>query len=160
MTKRRVICLLAASMLLGMTACGKTNADQENTAKETVQQTTQQESEIQKEPEIQEETEVQETADIQQESGTTLTPEDAEQLLVSVLGTQDEQTGYTYSFGYIETMTIDGAEYHAFVWSWLVEDHNSRLGELFVAVDGSAIYEGEYLGDSAEVNTQKNLLTQ
>lgn len=146
MTKRRVICLLAASMLLGMTACGKTNADQENTVRETVQQTTQQEPKVQEEPET-------------QESGATLTPEDAEQLLVSVLGTQDEQTGYTYSFGYIETMSIDGAEYHAFVWSWLVEDHNSRLGELFVAVDGSAIYEGEYLGDSAELDTQKNLLT-
>ena len=152
MTKRRVICLLAASMLLGMTACGKTNADQENTVRETVQETTQQEPEIQEEPKAQEEPET-------QESGATLTPEDAEQLLVSVLGTQDEQTGYTYSFGYIETMTIDGAEYHAFVWSWLVEDHNSRLGELFVAVDGSAIYEGEYLGDSAELDTQKNLLT-
>ena len=147
-----MICLLAASMLLGMTACGKTNADQENTVRETVQETTQQEPEIQEEPKAQEEPET-------QESGATLTPEDAEQLLVSVLGTQDEQTGYTYSFGYIETMTIDGAEYHAFVWSWLVEDHNSRLGELFVAVDGSAIYEGEYLGDSAELNTQKNLLT-
>lgn len=84
-----------------------------------------------------------------------MTSEEAEKLLFQTLGEKDQETGNTYSFGYVDAVTVDGTEYHMFVWSWLVEDHSSRLTDLFVAVDGSAIYEGLYNGETAEVFKEK-----
>lgn len=94
-----------------------------------------------------------------QETGSEgMTSEEAEKLLFQTLGEKDEETGNTYSFGYVDTFMVDGTEYYMFVWSWLVEDHSSRLADLFVAVDGSAIYEGLYNGETAEVFKEKNYL--
>lgn len=81
-------------------------------------------------------------------------PEDAVKLLEAVFGTEDAETGYPYSFGYIDTFTVDGIEYYGFVWSWLVEsDHLSRLTDVLVQTDGSAIYQGNYDGQDWEINS-------
>lgn len=88
----------------------------------------------------------------------TISTDEAEALLISSLGTEDPETGNTYSFGYMDTITVDGVEYFAFNWSWYVNsEHLSRLGDIFVATDGSGIYDGVYnaLGDS-EVYTEYN----
>lgn len=89
-----------------------------------------------------------------------ISEEDAEKLLTDLLGTEDKETGNTYSFGYIDTFTIDGAEYYGYVWSWLVDgDHSSRLTDLLVKTDGSAVYEGEYDGENWTTD-YKNMLEQ
>lgn len=80
--------------------------------------------------------------------------EDAVKLLEAVFGTEDAETGYPYSFGYIDKFTVDGIEYYGFVWSWLVEsDHLSRLTDVLVQTDGSAIYQGNYDGQDWEINS-------
>lgn len=85
---------------------------------------------------------------------TVSSPEDAELLLKARFGTKDDETDFSYSFGYIGVLTVDGVEYYAFIWSWLVDnDHLSRLTEVFVQTDGSAIYEGEYNGETCEFYT-------
>lgn len=80
--------------------------------------------------------------------------EDGQKLLMAILGTEDDETGYTYSFGYIDTFTIDGVEYYGYTWSWLVDgDHMSRLTDILVQTDGSAVYQGEYDGENWEINS-------
>lgn len=80
--------------------------------------------------------------------------EDGQKLLMAILGTEDDETGYTYSFGYIDTFTIDGVEYYGYTWSWLVDgDHLSRLTDILVRTDGSAVYQGEYDGENWEINS-------
>lgn len=65
----------------------------------------------------------------------------AEQLLLERYGVEDEGTGNTNSFGYENTVTIDGVQYYNFRWSWLVDDHMSYVTNIAVALDGSGIYE-------------------
>lgn len=80
--------------------------------------------------------------------------DDAVKLLEAIFGTEDAETGYAYSFGYIDNFTIDGTEYYGFQWSWLVDgDHLSRLTDIFVQTDGSAVYQGNYDGGSWEINS-------
>ncbi len=72
-----------------------------------------------------------------------ITPEDAEKLCYSVLGEKDEVTGFTYSFGYTETIEKDGKEYHIIRASWLVNNsHMSYIGDFFVSAHGKEIYNG------------------
>lgn len=73
--------------------------------------------------------------------------EDAVKLLQALFGTEDAETGYAYLFGYIGDFTIDGTDYYGFQWSWLVDgDHLSRLTDLLVKTDGSAVYQGSFEG--------------
>ncbi len=95
---------------------------------------------------------------LEDQSGGTLTPDQALKLIEKTLGTKDEETGYTYTFGHINTMTVDGSEYHVFMWGWIVDDHMSRLTDLFVKTDGSAIYEGTFLEGATTVYTENNFL--
>lgn len=78
--------------------------------------------------------------------------DDAEKLLESVLGTEDSETGYTYSFGYVDKVEVEGEAYYGFVWSWLVDDHLSKLSELLVKADGSAVYAAVCDGDTWEIS--------
>lgn len=78
------------------------------------------------------------------ETAASLTKEEAEQLLVGQYGLEDAGTGNTNSFGYENTVTIDGVQYYNFRWSWLVDDHMSYVTNLAVALDGSGIYEAAY----------------
>lgn len=73
-----------------------------------------------------------------------LTKEEAEQLLVGQYGMEDPGTGNANSFGYENTVTIDGVQYYNFRWSRLVDDHMSYVTNLAVALDGSGIYEVTY----------------
>lgn len=176
MIKKSLYLLIAGIMMFGISACGKEEGPdtREMTTMEisttetateelsTEEETTQAVTEVSDTQETDNEqkgsaTEGTDTG-IKQTSSSGITPEEAEKLLSQTLGEQDEETGNTYSFGYVDTFTIDGTEYHMFVWSWLVEDHSSRLADLFVAVDGSAIYEGLYNGETAEVFQEKNYL--
>ena len=78
------------------------------------------------------------------ETSASLTKEEAEQLLLERYGMEDASTGYLNSFGYENTVTIDGVQYYNFRWSWLVVDHVSYVTNLVVALDGSGIYEATY----------------
>lgn len=95
---------------------------------------------------------------LEDQTGGTLTPDEALKLIEKTLGTKDEEMGYTYTFGHINTMTVDGSEYHVFMWGWIVDDHMSRLTDLFVKTDGSAIYEGTFLEGATTVYTETNFL--
>lgn len=78
------------------------------------------------------------------QTAASLTKEEAEQLLLGQYGVEDAGTGNTNSFGYENTVTIDGVQYYNFRWSWLVDDHMSYVTNLAVALDGSGIYEATY----------------
>lgn len=67
--------------------------------------------------------------------------ERATALLEEQLGTADPDTGNTFSYGYVETLTLEGREYYRFRMSWLVDDHLSYLTDYLVAADGSGIRE-------------------
>ena len=150
MRKRNMYLLLVGTMLIGITGCGNfADSKEETTA--TIEVVTKRETQTDHE---------EATTELQEEARQSLTPEEAEQLLIDTMGSKDSETGYTYSFGYAATFKQDGTEYHVFVWSWLVDDHNSRLTDLFVATDGSGVFEGEYMADTATIYTEKNYLSQ
>lgn len=132
--KKRMYFLLVTLLLFGTTACGK-NAD---STQEVI---------------TQEQTGV--TTETAQSAGA-ITPEEAEALLVKVFGTEDVETGNVYSFGYVNTMMVNGVEYHLFTWGWLIDNHVSKLTDLLVATDGSAIHEGLVVGDDVTVYTETN----
>lgn len=171
--RTRASLLLLALLLLGTTACGKDAASskeattQEQTEVTTQEVTTEEETtEVATTEEVTEEaieataveTTIEETTtEAVQETGA-ITLEEAQELIEKAFGAVDEATGNTYSFGHVDTMTVDGEEYHVFMWSWLVDDHMSRLSELFVKTDGSAIYQGEFIGDNVTVYTDTNYL--
>lgn len=186
MKKKIVTLLLLATMVLGITACGSKSSDNKETPSaetetskstetenteptETITPETEQESQTAPEtetsnPQVPNTEEAnkpstEQAAEIPSiEEVTVNSPEDAELLLKSKFGTEDAETGYPYSFGYIDTFTIEGGEYYGFVWSWLVDnDHMSRLTEVFVKTDGSAIYEGAYDGENCEFYTDNML---
>ncbi len=63
-------------------------------------------------------------------------------MLERQFGEKDAATGNTFSFGYVDTLTIGGKDYYHFRISWLVdEDHMSYLTDYLVAADGSEMQE-------------------
>ncbi len=78
-------------------------------------------------------------------------------LLKAYFGTEDDETGNAYVFIYLNTVTIDDTEYYAYTWSWSVDDHYSRLTDVFVSLDGSAIYQGDYDADGCTFNSDNML---
>ena len=177
MRKKGLYLIITGILILGISACGKENGldtremtttgieteelstEEATTQVTTTEAVTTEDSDTQETDGSDKGNTTQEADTGTQETGSGgMTSEEAEKLLFQTLGEKDEETGNTYSFGYVDTFTVDGTEYHMFVWSWLVEDHSSRLADLFVAVDGSAIYEGLYNGETAEVFKEKNYL--
>lgn len=72
-----------------------------------------------------------------------ITVEEAEKLCYTVMGEQDETTGFPFSFGVTKTVEQEGKEYYAIRASWLVNNsHMSYIGDFFVSVDGKEIYTG------------------
>ncbi len=184
MVKKRVSILLMALLLLGTVACGKNEELTEELTKELTEvattevteemltteevSTTELATEVTTEECTAETTEeevgtqetaTEETADASQISGS-LTPQEAQALIEKTIGTADEETGNTFSFMHVNTMEVNGVEYHVFVWNWYVDGHSSHLTDLFVATDGSGIYEGLFVGDGATVYTETNYLEQ
>ena len=182
---KRTYLLMAMLLVMGMTGCGKDASKAEMTTQEqiaestTIEQTeevpteamtqdrievaTEEQSEATTETVTEEEAvpsggEVSTEIALEDQTGGTLTPDQALELIEKTLGTKDEETGYTYSFGHINTMTVNGSEYHVFMWGWIVDDHMSRLTDLFVKTDGSAIYEGTFLEGATTVYTENNFL--
>lgn len=183
MMKKRVYFLLVALLLLGTTACGSEadSTEEATTQKQTKVTTEEATEEVTTEVETTEvpTTEVvateAETTEVITEETTTevttteettetvesagaITPEEALELIEKSFDTEDEETGNTYAFTHVNTMTVNGEEYHVFMWSWLVDGHSSYLGDLFVKTDGSAIYQGIFVGDGATVYTDTNYL--
>ncbi len=178
MVKKRMYFLLVTLLLLGTVACGKSeNSTEEITTQEQAEVTTEEATEVTTteattaeattneavatETETAEVTTEEAASEVTTESVQSageITPEEAQELLVKVFGTEDEETGNTYSFGHVNTMTVDGVKYHVFMWGWLVDDHVSKLTDLFVATDGSVIYEGVFVGDGATIYTETNYL--
>lgn len=179
MMKKRVSFFLVALLLLGTTACGKdedtteTTTQQEQTEVTTQEVTTEEETtetvateettveaatETATEETTTEETTTEATSTEAVHSNGAITVEEAEQLIVKSLGTEDEETGNTFSFMHVNTMEVSGVEYHVFAWSWYVDGNMSHLTDLFVATDGSGIYEGMFSGDGGTVYTETNYL--
>lgn len=166
--KKKVLVLFALSALV-FTGCGTKDADVETTTEVTTEITSEETSEEITEATTEEKTTEQSaqtteapatevTENIQSSGVTAISPEDATAMLMVTLGERDEQTGNEYSYGYIENVQIDGVTYLVFDWRWLVDDHMSRLGDLFVTADGSKIYEGLYGGpENSEVFLDKPL---
>lgn len=160
MKKKGLVVLLALSVF-ALTGCGTKDTDVEATTEVTTEATTEATTEEASEEKTEATTEEKTTEQSAQttEAVTTQTtentsgsgvmaisPEDATAMLMVTLGERDEETGNEYSYGYIENVQIDGVTYLVFDWRWLVDDHTSRLGNLFVTADGSKIYEGIYSG--------------
>ena len=166
---KKVYFLMVAVLLIGTTACGKdavsteTTASQEQVEVSTEEETTEEittETVVSDEEEMDattEETATEATSEAN-ESTLAITVEEAEQLIAKALGTEDEGTGNTYSFMHVDTITVDGVEYHAFTWGYYVEGTMSHLTDLFVCTDGSAIYEGMISDAGSTVYTETNFL--
>ncbi|WP_426350933.1 hypothetical protein ACPWSR_06790 [Alloiococcus sp. CFN-8] len=81
---------------------------------------------------------------------TALTEEEITEVLHEKLGTEDPETGFTYSFSIVGEVMIDEEPFYYGRWSWLVEDeqgmatHQSLLTEFFVSQDGEVMYTGTY----------------
>ncbi|MBQ9984073.1 MAG: hypothetical protein IJP29_05740 [Lachnospiraceae bacterium] len=184
---KRVYLLMTVLLIMGMTGCGKETPETEMTTQGLVTESTTQEQTEETVTEVatQEETEIttqenteatteavteevteQNGAEVsteiapEEQTGGNLTPDQALELIEKTLGTEDEETGNTYAFTHVNTMTVNGVEYHVFMWGWLVDGHVSKLTDLFVATDGSAIHEGFFVGDGATVYTETNFLEQ
>lgn len=168
---KHVYLWMAIMLLLGMTGCNKEETTQQQetqvtesvvTEEATVEETEEMitEESTTEEATTEEATTEQLTIVPSTQEGATLTPEDAQAMIVSIFGTKDESTGNDYSYSYVNTMTVNGVEYHVFMWGWIVDDHLSKLTDLFVATDGSAIHEGIFVGDGATVYTDTNYLNQ
>ena len=78
-------------------------------------------------------------------------------LLKAFFGTEDAETGNKYVFIYLNTVTVNDVEYYAYTWSWAVDDHYSRLTDVFVSLDGSSIYEGDYDAEDCVFNSDNML---
>lgn len=75
-------------------------------------------------------------------SASVITVDEAAAMLTDQFGEQDAATGNTFSFGYVETVTVGGRDYYRFRISWLVDnDHLSYLTDYLVATDGSEMME-------------------
>lgn len=168
--KKVLTMIMAGAMIVGLTACGNDDLKEESSPEITIQtETTQADTteeittettteEVTTEAVLTTQSEAKSVGE-KENAGDSISKEQAEKLLEDTLGTEDEQTGNTYSFGYEDTVTVDGANYHVFEWSWLVDnDHLSRLTELFVRADGKAIYEGLYNETGSQIFTEKNYL--
>ncbi len=89
---------------------------------------------------------------------TVASEEDGVLLLKALFGTEDAETGYPYIFIYLNTVTVDDADYYAYTWSWNVDnDHYSRLTDVFVATDGSSVYQGDYDPEGCVFNSEDEL---
>ena len=177
--KKKVYFLLATLLLLGTTACGKDVDTTEMTTQEQTEATTQETTTEEETTEVvtteattvetvtEETTEAttvetateEITEETAQHAGA-ITPEEALVLIEKTLGTVDEETGNTFSFMHVNTMEVSGVEYHVFAWSWHVDGNLSHLTDLFVATDGSGIYEGMFSGYGGTVYTETNYLEQ
>lgn len=174
--KKKILFLCCAGILaLGTVACGKTEKETESaTPTKAVAEETASAKDAEQTAEVKEteepetstkddtDTDVQKQTDSENDDSGSLfeglSKEEAEYVLTNVIGKKDKETGNEYSFGYEDTVTVDGVEYYVFDWRMLVDDHTSRITELFVATDGSVVYEGLYNGENSEVYTEKDFL--
>ena len=77
-----------------------------------------------------------------------ITSHEAEELCYSIMGKQDEETGFLFSFGTAAAVEKDGKQYYVIRASWLVNNsHMSYIGDFFVSSDGKEVYSGVALPD-------------
>lgn len=88
------------------------------------------------------------TVQIPVESVKGISKEEAEQLCYNIMGKEDKETGFLFSFGTSGAITKDGKQYYVIRASWLVNNsHFSYIGDFFVSADGKEIYDGIALSD-------------
>lgn len=151
-------------------ANGQANTEQTSDKKETTEnsvedhtgnsteETTEETTEATTEEDTEETRTESSDAPVNVEDITVASPDDGELLLKALFGTEDDETGFSYSFGYIDTFEIDGVEYYGYVWSWLVDNnHFSRISDILVQTDGSTVYQGEFDGEKWEINSDNML---
>lgn len=71
-----------------------------------------------------------------------LSEEEAKDLLIEVLGTEDNMTAYKYE----DKIRYKGKLYYAFRATQLIDNHSVTIGEYFVSDDGTKIYDGDAYG--------------
>ncbi|MEG1989013.1 MAG: hypothetical protein RR035_07475 [Oscillibacter sp.] len=73
---------------------------------------------------------------------TTITAEEGAAILEALLGAVDETTGNPMSYGYENTLVVEGEAYYNYRVSWLVEhSHVSYLTNYLVSTDGAIVKE-------------------
>jgi len=83
----------------------------------------------------------------------TISQDDGIRLLEQQLGTKDKETGFSLSYGYESTVTIDGTDYYNYRISWLVDgDHMSYLTNYLVSTDGTVVK--EYVPESSSADAE------
>lgn len=88
-----------------------------------------------------------------QEAGAAITPDQGAALLEEKLGSVDSATGNQMSYGYEDTISVDGMEYYRYRVSWLVDsDHLSYLTDYLVSTDGKEIK--EYVPEASSSETE------
>lgn len=95
-----------------------------------------------------------EIIEIPVESVNGISKEEAEELCYAVLGEEDEETGYPFSFGVSGAVERSGKKYYTIRASWLVNNsHMSYIGDFFVSADGDEIYTGLALSGEYEMTS-------
>lgn len=73
-----------------------------------------------------------------------ISKEQAEEILKDKYGTEDKETGYTISYGYMAKVKDENdKEYYAFRQTWLVNSRSSFLKNIFISTDGKDIKTSE-----------------
>lgn len=78
----------------------------------------------------------------------TISADMAIDLCINCLGEKDEETGFSLSYQYINTVEIDEVPYHLIFRTWIVDENNlelshpSFIGYAIVSANGDKIYDG------------------
>lgn len=71
-----------------------------------------------------------------------LSEEEAKDLLIEVLGTEDNMTAYRCE----DKTRYNGKIYYCFCATQIIDNHTVTIGEYFVSDDGTKIYDGDACG--------------
>ena len=110
----------------------------------------------------------QEENTFKQNEAKALTEDEITAVLYEKFGTEDPETGFTFSFSIVGEVMIDEKPYYHGRWSWLVTDekgnpsHLSLLSEFFISQDGKEMYTGtyDYQEEKASLDDGKNLFEE
>lgn len=165
MHKIKLVILFMFIMTASMTACNPESKDMTRVLKASAEEITRSTESMEETTEILSTEDIGSTENVTTETETgnsnsddKISWEEAETLLIEVLGTTDKRTGYSYSYSYMDTCEIYETSYFVFQWGLLVRDHMLTISQLFVSTDGKKIYEGMYNGDKNIVYTEKNYI--
>lgn len=81
-----------------------------------------------------------------------ITPEEAERLCLEILGDKAEETGFPMSYRCMGTFSEKDKTFYVIEIRWLVNNsHFSYIGNCFVNLDGSEIYNGIAIAEETKI---------